>query len=380
MIAEQTAEQTTEQTVEHWLTEAYDYEPPRRGQVCKGIILKFDTSGIIVDVGLKLDGLVPQSDIDNLEEELVSELKLGQEIVTRMVKPGGGDDRHLLSLYQAQQEVDWEKAQTLLENDEIWQGEVTGHNRGGLLAKFGQLQAFVPTSHLAVNDRRKLADKNRRDTFEAYIGQEIPLRFIEVNHDSNRLIASERQARQELQQQQMEELLHTLLEGEVHRGTVRHLAGFGAFVDLGGADGLVHNSELAWRKIRHPSEVLNVGDEIDVYILNLDHERKRISLSLKRLLPDPWTVIEETLAVDQLVPGTVTNVVDFGVFVALDMGVEGLVHISELADPPPEHPREITRRGQQLLLRVLRIDPARRRLGLSLKQVSDSDREAFGSG
>jgi small subunit ribosomal protein S1 len=374
------AEQTAEQTLEHWLTEAYDYEPPRRGQVCKGIILKFDTSGIIVDIGLKLDGLVPQSDIDNLEEEVVSELKLGQEIVTRMVKPGGIDDRHLLSLYQAQQEVDWENAQAMLENNDIWQGEVTGYNRGGVLAKFGQLQVFVPTSHLAVHDRRKLADKKRRDTFEAYIGQEIPLRFIEVNHDSNRLIASERQAKQELQQQKMEELLGTLLEGEVHRGTVRHLAGFGAFVDLGGADGLIHNSELAWRKIRHPSEILRVGDEIDVYILHLDHDRKRISLSLKRLHPDPWTVIGDTLSVDQLVTGVVTNVVDFGVFVALDVGVEGLVHISELADPPPERPQEVTRRGQKLLLRVLRIDPARRRLGLSLKRVSDSERETFGAG
>jgi len=369
-----------EQTLEHWLTEAYDYEPPRRGQVCKGIILKFDSNGITVDIGLKLDGLVPQSDIENLEEEIVSELKLGQEIVTRMVKPGGFDDRHMLSLYQAQQEVDWANAQTMLENDEIWQGEVTGYNRGGLLAKFGQLQAFVPTSHLAVHDRRKLADKKRRETFEAYIGQEIPLRFIEVNHDSNRLIASERQAKQELQQQKMEELLGTLLEGEVHRGTVRHLAGFGAFVDLGGADGLIHNSELAWRHIRHPSEVLQVGDQIDVYILHLDHERKRISLSLKRLHPDPWTVIEDTLSVDQLVTGIVTNVVDFGVFVALDVGVEGLVHISELADPPPERPQEVARRGQKLLLRVLRIDPSRRRLGLSLRRVSDSEREAFGSG
>jgi small subunit ribosomal protein S1 len=143
---------------------------------------------------------------------------------------------------------------------------------------------------------------------------------------------------------------------------------------------LIHNSELAWRKIRHPSEVLKVGDEIDVYILNLDHERKRISLSLKRLHPDPWTVIEDTLSVDQLVTGIVTNVVDFGVFVALDVGVEGLVHISELADPPPERSQEVARRGQELLLRVLRIDPARQRLGLSLKRVSDSERETFSSG
>ena len=367
----------TKHPLEQWLTEAYDYEPPRRGQVCKGVILKSEPNGIIVDIGLKRDGFVPQSDLERLEEETISELKLGQEITTRLVKTAGPDGNHILSLSRAQDEQDWTKAQKLLESGEIWQGAVTGYNRGGLVAKFGQLQTFVPASHLWTKNRGSLSGPHRQATLKEYVGQEIPLKMIEVDRDNNRLISSERLAKQAIQQQELERLLNELVEGDVHQGIVRHLCNFGAFVDLGGADGLIHSSELAWRKVRHPREVLQVGDEIEVYILGLDHKRKRISLSLKRLQPDPWVLVEDMLTVDQLVSGTVTNIADFGAFVALDFGVEGLLHISELADPQPEKPQEIVQPGEELVLRILRIDPIRRRLGLSLKKVSTAEREEW---
>ncbi len=366
-----------EHPVEQWLTEAYDYQPPHRGQVCQGVILKIEPNGIMVDIGLKRDGFIPQSDIERLEEEMVPELKPGQEVITRLVQPAGLDNTHILSLYQAQEERDWLRAQELLESGEFWQGEVTGFNRGGLLVKFGQLQAFVPASHLWVKNRQSLSGLYRQTTLKAYVGQELPLKVIEVDRDRSRLILSERLARQKIRQQNLERLLSELVEGDVCRGTVQHLCSFGAFVDLGGVDGLIHNSELAWRRIRHPKEVLQVGDEIEVYILHLDRERKRIGLSLKRLQPDPWLLAEEILTVDQLVSGAVTNIADFGAFVTLDCGVEGLVHISELADPQPDKPHEIVQRGDKLILRILRIDPSRQRLGLSLKRVSTSERDEW---
>ncbi|NIN70318.1 MAG: S1 RNA-binding domain-containing protein, partial [Anaerolineae bacterium] len=265
----------------------------------------------------------------------------------------------------------------LLESGDVRQGEVVEYNRGGLVVEFGPLRGFVPASHLVAMKRGRLSPDQREEKLKAYVGQELPLRVIEVNRNRRRLILSERLAREQIREQSMERLLNELVEGQVVRGTVRRLRPFGAFVDLGGADGLIHISELAWRQVRHPREVLQVGDEIDVYVLRLDHERKRIGLSLKRLQPNPWTLVDETYTVDQLVCGTATNVVDFGAFVILDLGVEGLVHISELADPSPSDPRELVKRGDELVLRIVRIDSFRQRIGLSLKAVSAQERDEW---
>jgi small subunit ribosomal protein S1 len=264
-----------------------------------------------------------------------------------------------------------------LETGEIWTGEVSGYNRAGLLVRFGHLRGFVPASQLARKNRWRLTETERQTLFEEYMGQSLYLRVVDADRDRDRLILSEQQAKRQMRQQSMERLLNELVEGETRRGTVRQLCGFGAFVDLEGADGLIHKSELAWHRVRHPNEILRVGDEIDVYILYLDHERQRIGLSLKRLQPNPWHIVQETYTVDQLVQARVTSVVDFGAFVALDVGVEGLVHISELADPPPQKPHKMVRRGDELVLRILSIDPFRQRMGLSLKRVSASEREAW---
>jgi small subunit ribosomal protein S1 len=222
---------------------------------------------------------------------------------------------------------------------------------------------------------RRLSEEQRQTTLQDYVDQELPVKVIEINRRRRRLIVSERLARQAMQEQHIERLLQELVEGEVCHGTVSRLTDFGAFVDLGGADGLVHVSELAWHRVEHPADELQIGDEVDVYILNVDHERKRISLSLKRLQPDPWMFVQETYTADQMVNGTVTNVVDFGVFVALENGIEGLVHISELADPPPEKPKDVVNHDDEVIVRILSIDPFRQRLALSLKSVSTQERQ-----
>lgn len=360
--------------IKDWFTESYDYERPRRGQIRKGVILSVKDQGIIVDVGLKRDGFVPQRDIERLGAKAVSQLKPGQEVSARIVRPEDREGDLVLSLYQALSAQDWSKAGELLQSGEIWQCQVIASNKGGLVVQFGRLQGFVPGSHLWSPGSRRLSPHQRLELFEQYVGKVLDLKVIEVNSDRRRLVFSERLARQQLREQCKERLLNELAEGEICKGTVCRLCDFGAFVDLGGADGLVHLSELSWQHVDHPQELLQVGQEIETFVLSLDHERGRIGLSLKRLQPNPWDVIDATFTEGQIVSGVVTNVLDFGAFAELEVGVEGLIHVSELADPPPEDSRALVRQGDELVLRILRIEASRRRIGLSLKQVSEQER------
>jgi small subunit ribosomal protein S1 len=367
----------TENTIQGWLTEEHDYQRPIRGQIREGVILRIEERGIIIDVGLKREGIVSHQDVQRLGKEFESQLQPGKEVVARIVRPEDREGNLVLSLYQARLEKDWTRAREMLESGELWHGQVTGCNRGGLTVQFGGLYGFVPGSHLWRRGRRRLSAEQREEVFREYIGQELPLKVIEVERGRRRLILSERLARRQLRKRRLEGLLDELLEGQVCQGTVSRLCDFGAFVDLGGADGLIHISELAWQRVKHPREVLKVGDEIQVYILRLDHKRKRIELSLKRLQPDPWSLVDLTYSEGQLVSGVVSGLADFGAFVALSVGVEGLVHISELDDPPPEKPEGVVKLGDELVLRILRIDTSRRRIGLSLKRVTDEDRDRW---
>jgi small subunit ribosomal protein S1 len=353
--------------LEKWLTETYAYERPRRGETRTGVLLELDDRhGAIVDVGLKHDGLVPAEDIGRLNEEEFAKLQPGQEVEARVVRPKDQEDRLILSLHQVSADKDWARAEELHDQQEIYRGEVVGYNRGGVLVQFGHLQGFVPRSHL-----------DSRQGLKEIIGQEIPLMVLEVDHDQHNLVFSERLAIQQLRHQNQARLMDELAAGQVCRGTVRHLTNFGAFIDLGGADGLVHISELAWEHVNHPREVLQVGDEIDVEVIDLDHDRERISLSLKRLQPNPWDQVQMIYTAGQLVSGTVTKVVDFGAFVLLEVGVEGLLHVSEIADPTPDHPREFLQQGDELVLRILKIEPARQRISLSLKDVTEQERQLW---
>lgn len=366
-----------EHSEESWLTPAYEYDQPRRGQVRDGVVLQMNDDGILVDIGLKRDGFVPAWDIKRLGDEALEELAPGKKVVARVAKLHDSSGNLILSLYQARFEVEWSKAAELKERGETVEAEVVGHNRGGLTVAFGHLQGFVPSSHLADGNLRRLAEAERRERLEGYVGQRLVLKVIEVNRDRRRLVMSERLARRAMRKRNMERLLNELKEGQVVRGTVRHLCGFGAFVDIGGADALIHISELAHRRVRHPSEVVQPGDEVEAYVLRVDADRKRIGLSLKRLQPDPWDLAAATYTEGQIVSGTVTSIADFGAFVLLDVGVEGLVHISELASPAPTSPQDVAQRGDTLVLRVLRIEPHRRRMGLSLRRVDAQEREEW---
>jgi len=362
------------ETMEEWLAADHAYDRPRRGEIRRGVVLHIDEEGVMIDVGAKSDGFVPAGDLARLGPEATAEVVVGAEVVARVLNPRDREGRLLLSLYQALSEKDWDRAEQMLQSGDILEGQVIGDNRGGVIVRFGQLRGFVPASHL-LQVPRSASTVEREQIFREYVGKTINLKVIEVNRERNRLIMSQRLAQQALRRENMEQLLDELQEGRVIRGKVRALRDFGAFVDVGGADGLVHISEIAWQRLKHPSEVLRVGDEVDAYVLRVDRERKRISLSIKRLLPDPWDLVDDHYYEGQVVAGTVTNVVDFGAFVSLDLGVEGLVHTSEIADPPPANPQDVLRRGDQVVARVLSVDSANQRISLSLVRVDPSERE-----
>jgi small subunit ribosomal protein S1 len=353
------------------LLEEHDYDTPKVGDIRDGIIVSISPQGVIVDLGLKRDGLVPASDLDELEEAEREALKLNDEIpvyITETNQP----DRLLVSIFKARLNQDWVRAEEMLESGEIIEAPVIGYNRGGIIVPFGNLRGFVPASHL--NElRRGMDDRQRQQAMAKMRNDTIPLKVIEVNRRRRRLVMSQRDAQKEWQEARKEQLIEKLQEGDVVTGTVSGLRSFGAFVDLGGADGLIHISELAWHRVNHPKEVIRIGDEIEVYVLNLDKVEQRIALSRKKLLPNPWTVATTKYSVNQLIEGKITRVVNYGAFVEIEPGVEGLLHISQLAHENIQDPHERVQEGETHLLRIVSIDIDRQRIGLSLKNVTASE-------
>jgi small subunit ribosomal protein S1 len=265
-----------------------------------------------------------------------------------------------------------------MEADERVEGKIIGFNRGGAIVMTESVQGFVPMSQLATVSRdraRSAAQGGGEESPEESpdIGRTIELKVLELNRGRNRAILSERQATQELREERKSKLIDELTEGEVRHGRVTGISTFGAFVDLGGADGLIHISELSWSNVNSPGDIVSVGQEVDVMVLRVDAEQKKIALSLKRLQPEPWETIEERYEVGGIVDGVVTKLTDFGAFARVEDAVEGLIHISELTTRIISHPREVVREGDAVRLKVLRIEPERRRLGLSLKQADPEE-------
>jgi small subunit ribosomal protein S1 len=238
---------------------------------------------------------------------------------------------------------------------------------------FGNLRGFIPASHV-VDLPRGLNEDDRLKYLVNMVGTEISVKVIEVNRKRRRLVFSQRLAERENRQARKEELLERLQEGDVRKGVVSGLCDFGAFVDLGGADGLVHISELAWHRVSHPEEVVTVGQKVEVYILHLDESGKRIGLSLKRLQKNPWEQVEEMYHIGQLVEGTVSRIEPFGAFVSMDPGIEALLHISQLSEAENQEPRHLLYEGQRVLTRIISIEPNKQRLGLSLKEVTGGEK------
>jgi small subunit ribosomal protein S1 len=348
------------------------YEIPQRGDIREGTVLSVNPQEVIIDLGLKREGIVPANDLSRLDEETAAAVQEGSVWPVYILQPSDREGNLIVSLSRAIQEKDWLIAQQMMDNNEIFEAEVSGFNNGGLEVVFGKLRGFVPASHISTLPRG-VSSEERKTMLSSFVGETIPLKVVEVDRRKRRLILSERAAHRRWQREHRKQLLDEIDVGEVRSGTVRSLANFGAFVDLGGAEGLIHVSEIAWFPVSHPSEVLKVGERVDVKILRIDKQRERIGLSLKRVQPDPWSAVQDDYKLSELVEAVVTRVTDFGAFVRLRTGVEGLLHVSEMADIRPDHPQSLVSPGDLLLLRVIRIEPDRRRIGLSLRQVSETE-------
>jgi len=352
--------------------EAYAFRTLSRGDILEGTVVRVSPEEILIDVGWKYEGTVSGRELQSMGPEAIEKIRVGDKVLVYVVNPEDKNGRIVLSLRQAEIEKDWRSLEELFEAGEIFEGTVTGYNRGGLIVQLGKVRGFVPTSQLAPpSSRDKEAALTPEERRAKMVGQQLLLKIIELDRERNRLILSERAAQRQWRKERKAQLLAQLQEGDICHGQVSSLCDFGAFVDLGGADGLIHLSELSWGRVSHPREVLQVGDEVDVYVLNVDRERSRIGLSLKRLQPDPWSQVEEKYSEGQLVEGTITKLTEFGAFARLKGDdIEGLIHLSELSNDRVTHPSEVVKKGETLTLRIIRIDPYRRRMALSLKRVA----------
>ena len=362
-------------SMEELLEESYAYRAFQRGDILEGVIVSVSPTEILIDIGSKTEGLVSSRELERMGPEAIERLKVGDQVPVYVLNPEDKNGNTILSLSRAQLEKDWQAAQEIFEAEECFETTVSGYNKGGLIVRLGKVRGFVPASQLVPPLHKSQEELQGNEEYWArMVGQQLRLKIIELDRRRNRLILSGRAAMREWRRHQKEKLLNELQEGDIRRGRVSSLCNFGAFIDLGGTDGLVHLSELSWGRASHPKEVLHIGDEVDVYILNVDREKRRIGLSIKRLQPEPWSLVPERYSVGQLVQGTITKLTNFGAFARLDNDeIEGLIHISELSEDPIAHPREVVKEGDVVTLRIIRIDADRRRMGLSLKRVEEGE-------
>lgn len=334
----------------------YIYEMPERGQILEAVVIEADANEILLDVGLKRDAVVTRRDLSYLHEDVIRELVPGKHTLAYVLQPFNSTGELVVSINKALELEDWQKVQELMDGNETILVTSTGTNRGGALVKFGRLQGFIPNSHMYTN-------KNEID------GAEVRVKVIEIDRRRNRLVFSEREAIFEAKRARMEKMT----VGDIVTGKVVHMTDFGAFVDIGGADGLIHVSNIVHQHISHPSAALEVGQEIEVRIEEIDIERERISLNRKALLPDPWETFTGRYQVGDLITGRVTNVVDYGIFVAAPGGMEGLVHTSKMQSLNLSHPSDMFKSSDEVLIRVLDIDFNHQRVQMDIDSVSSDE-------
>jgi small subunit ribosomal protein S1 len=363
-------QQADEMLFEQYLAEEEDLSLPERGDLREGIVVEVRSNELLVNIGAKRDGIVPQSDLNRLEDDYVGTFREGETVPVVVSKLTTNEGMLVLSIADALQKKDWLVAEKMLESGEITVRKVVGYNKGGLLADFDHLRGFIPASHI-VGLPRNMNEEQRNERLQQVVGQELPVKVIEVERQRRRLVLSYRLAEREYRAGRKAQLFEELTVGAVVEGEVRSLRPFGAFVDIGGADGLLHVSEIGWTPVSHPRDVLKVGEQIQVEVLRLDPERSRIALSRKRLLSNPWESIEERYKVNDTILVTVTRVIDFGAFAQLEPGIEGLVHISELADITVAEPLKMVSSGDRIPVKILRIHPDRQRIGLSRRQADE---------
>jgi small subunit ribosomal protein S1 len=360
----------------------YAFRRLRRGETVEGTVVTVDPDEVLVDIGLKSEGVIPSRELYG-DGEQAPAIQVGDQVLVVVVHPEGQEGHAILSLRRARVERSWREIEELFQQGAVVEAPVVDHNKGGLIVDVKGVRGFVPVSQvldLRNVTRQEGENEEVSNALAAMAGRVLPLKIIEINRHRNRLILSERAAVQERRTQRKDELMDQLQPGQVRHGVVSNLTTFGAFVDLGGADGLVHVSELSYNRVNHPSEVLHVGQEIDVAVLSVDRDTKKIALSLKRAQPDPWDTVEQDYRIGQVVPATITKLAKFGAFAQVREGLEGLIHLSELTDRPVQDAAQVVQEGEQMPVKIIHINSQRRRLGLSARQAQEPTgySESFG--
>lgn len=333
------------------------------GDIVEGTIVKVDRDEVLLDIGYKTEGVIPSRELSIKHDVDPAEVvSVGDSVEALVLQKEDKEGRLILSKKRAQYERAWGTIEKIKDQDGVVEGAVIEVVKGGLIVDIG-LRGFLPAS---------LVEMRRVRDLQPYVGKTLEAKIIELDKNRNNVVLSRRAWLEQTQSEVRSTFLNQLAKGQIRNGVVSSIVNFGAFVDLGGVDGLVHVSELSWKHIDHPSEVVEVGQEVTVEVLDVDMDRERVSLSLKSTQEDPWQHFARTHAISQVVPGKVTKLVPFGAFVRVDEGIEGLVHISELAERHIELPEQIVQVGDDIFVKVIDIDLERRRISLSLKQANDS--------
>lgn len=349
--------------------EGLGLELPEAGEIKTGTIASISPGQIMVSIGAKSEGIINGQEFDLIPPDVFASLETGQEISVFVVTPEDQNGNLILSYVRAIEAETWKDAEEIMKNKSTFTGKVVGFNRGGLIVAFRELQGFVPSSLLSYGRRSEMGGETNDQRFGEMIGSEITLQIIEVDQERRRLIFSEKAAVHETRDSIRDKVIEKLEVGDVRKGRITSLADFGAFVNINGADGLVHVSEISWDKIRHPGDVLKVGDEVEVKVISIDGEKRHIGLSIRRMQDDPWQKEIGDLKVGQLVEAKITRLTKFGAFAMLDNGIEGLIHISEISDEHIAHPKEVLHEGDEVTLRIIKIEADSHRIGLSLRRV-----------
>ncbi|HEX5293542.1 MAG TPA: 30S ribosomal protein S1 [Streptosporangiaceae bacterium] len=333
------------------------------GDIVEGTVVKVDRDEVLLDIGYKTEGVIPSRELSIKHDVDPNDVvKTGEHIEALVLQKEDKEGRLILSKKRAQYERAWGTIEKIKDEDGVVTGTVIEVVKGGLILDIG-LRGFLPAS---------LVEMRRVRDLQPYVGKEIEAKIIELDKNRNNVVLSRRAWLEQTQSEVRQNFLNTLQKGQIRKGTVSSIVNFGAFVDLGGVDGLVHVSELSWKHIDHPGEVVEVGQEVTVEVLDVDMDRERVSLSLKSTQEDPWQQFARTHQIGQVVPGRVTKLVPFGAFVRVEEGIEGLVHISELADRHVEIPEQVVQVGDEIFVKIIDIDLDRRRISLSLKQANES--------
>jgi len=365
-------EQTMESLLGEYLnSDDFSFQMPVAGEIRDGIIASISGSQILVSVGAKSEGLIVGKEYEAIPQEVLATFEVGKAIPVFVVNPHDQEGNLILSFVRAVEEQSWIDAEAAMASGESFESTIVGYNKGGLLVPLSTIRGFIPASQLSLSRRLTITGETPEAKYKSFVGDPITVCVIEVDRERHRLILSERAASTETREQIRDKVMEELTEGEVRKGRVTSLADFGAFVNIGGADGLVHMTEIAWDRLVNPSEVLKVGEEVKVKVISVDRERRRIGLSIRQLQGDPWLEQVKNLKTGQLVEGKITRLTSFGAFARLNLpgDLEGLIHISELSDRRVEHPKEVVKVGDTVTMRILKIENEDHRIGLSMRRV-----------